>query len=266
MALEVKEKTGTPHGFVFQGAAYEGGTVNAAEFIWGAGGELVTSRVTVVGRVMSRVTETYVVRIDSEEAARGLDLARKLVADGVSPEAVTGFREKEALDAFRAGDAVFLRSWPYAYGILKKEGFTADQLGVAPLPAASEGGRGASCLGGWNLMLNAASSEAERDAAWKLVQYLTAPAQQKRQAREAGLLPILRDLYEDPELAAEVPVVALGKELTAALHTRPHSALYSAMSAEIAKAFNETLTGVSTGTKAAKDLGEKLRGIVRRNR
>jgi multiple sugar transport system substrate-binding protein len=266
MANEVKEKTGTRHGFVFQGAAYEGGTVNAAEFIWSAGGELVTSRATVVGPVVSRVAETDAVRINSEEAARGLDLARKLVVDGVSPAAVTGYREREALDAFLAGDAVFLRSWPYVFGMLKKKGFTADQFGVAPLPAASEGGRSASCLGGWNLMLNASSSGAERNAAWKLALYLTAHAQQKRQAREAGLLPILLELYDDPELAAEVPVVALGRELTAGLHTRPRSPLYSAMSERIAEAFNETLAGTLTGAEATKRLDEELRAIVRRNR
>ncbi len=267
MARKVMKDTGTRHGFVFQGAEYEGGTVNAAEFIWSAGGELMTSQVTVTGAVLPGVTETDSVLVGRDAAARGLDIARKLVAEKVSPAAVASFREREALDAFVAGDAVFLRSWPYVYAALLQAGFTRDQFGVAPLPAASDGGRSASCLGGWNLMVNARSSKSKRDAAWKLIRYLTGPAQQKRQAREAGLLPILRNLYEDPGLVKEVPVIGLGKQvLTSRLHARPISPFYSEMSAKIARAFNQTLKGELTGAEAAKRLDKELRAIVRRNR
>jgi multiple sugar transport system substrate-binding protein len=267
MARKVMQDTGTRYGFVFQGAEYEGGAANAAEYIWSAGGELVTSRLTVTGAVMPGVTETDSVLIGSDAAARGLDIARKLVAEKVSPAAVASFREREALDAFVAGDSVFLRSWPYVYGALRQAGFTPDQFGVAPLPAASAGGRSASCLGGWNLMINASSSKSERDAAWKLIRYLTAAAQQKRQAREAGLLPILRGLYDDPDLVKEVPVIGLGKQvLTSQLHARPISPFYSEMSARIARAFNQTLKGELTGAKAAQILDKELKAIVLRNR
>ena len=267
MAKKVMKDSGTKHGFVFQGAEYEGATVNAAELIWSAGGELVSSQVTVTGAVLPGVTETDAVLVGSDAAARGLDIARKLVADNVSPAAVASFREREALDAFVAGDAVFLRSWPYVYAALRQAGFTIDQFGVAPLPAASPGGRSASCLGGWNLMINASSSKSERDAAWKLVRYLTARPQQQRQAREAGLLPVLRDLYEDAELAREVPVIGLGKEvLTSRLHVRPSTPFYGEMSAKIARAFNQTLRGELTGAEAARVLEEELRAIIRRNR
>ena len=267
MASKVMQVAGTRHGFVFQGADYEGGAANAAEFIWSAGGEIVTSQVTVTGMVVNTVTETDSVRVGSDAAARGLDIARKLVADKVSPEDVASFREEEALDAFVAGDAVFLRSWPYAYGVLRQAGFTTDQFGVAPLPAASSGGRSASCLGGWNLMISASASDAEQDAAWALIRYLTDPAQQKRQAREAGLLPILESLYDDPDLVREVPMIALGKQVyRSQLHTRPMSPFYSDISAKMASAFNRTLKGELTGAEATQMLDEELRTIVVRNR
>ncbi|MGB5523157.1 MAG: ABC transporter substrate-binding protein [Polyangiales bacterium] len=267
VARKVMKDTGTRYGFVFQGGEYEGGAVNAAEFIWSAGGELMTGQLTVTGAVLPGVAETDSVLVGSDAAARGLDIARKLVDDKVSPLAVASFREREALDAFVAGDAVFLRSWPYVYTALQQAGVTLDQFGVAPLPAASAGGRSASCLGGWNLMINARSSKSERDAAWKLIRYLTAAAQQKRQAREAGLLPVLRNLYEDSELVKEVPMIGLGKQvLTSRLHARPISPFYSEMSARIARAFNRTLKGELTGAEAAQILDKELRAIVRRNR
>jgi multiple sugar transport system substrate-binding protein len=267
MARKVMQDTGTRHGFVFQGAEYEGGTVNAAELIWSAGGELMASQVTVTGSVLPGVTETDSVLVGSDAAARGLDIARKLVAEKVSPAAVADFREREALDAFVAGDAVFLRSWPYVYAALEQAGFTNKQFGVAPLPAASNGGRSASCLGGWNLMINASSSKSERDAAWKLIRYLTAPARQKRQAREAGLLPILGRLYDDAALVKDVPLIGLGKEvLTSRLHVRPSTPFYGELSASIARAFNKTLKGELSGAEAARVLDKELRAIVLRNR
>jgi multiple sugar transport system substrate-binding protein len=267
MARKVMKDSGIRYGFVFQGAQYEGGTANAAEFIWSAGGELIRSRVTVTGVVVQDVIETDSVRVGSGEAARGLDIARRLVAEGVSPAAVARFRERQGLSAFVAGDAVFLRSWPYVYGALRKAGYTPEQVGVASLPAASEGGRSASCLGGWNLMINARSSKSERDAAWKLIRYLTGAAQQKRQAREAGLLPILRMLYEDSELVGAVPVMSRGKEVfTSQLRARPASPFYSEMSAAVARAFNRTLKGELTGSEAAQMLEEELSAIVVRNR
>jgi multiple sugar transport system substrate-binding protein len=192
---------------------------------------------------------------------------RRLITDGVSPAAVASFREQESLDAFVAGEAVFLRSWPYADGYLRRGGFTEEQFGVAPLPAADPGGRSASCLGGWNLMINASSSEAEQEAAWTLVQYLTDPAQQRLQALQAGLLPILEALYEDADLVGEIPVLALGKEVfDKQLHARPLSPFYSEISASIASAFNRTLLGELTGSEAAQLLEKELRAIVARNR
>jgi multiple sugar transport system substrate-binding protein len=217
--------------------------------------------------VVTTANEVDVVLIGSEEAARGLDIARRLITDGVAPLEVVDFREAEALNAFMAGEAVFLRTWPYAYGILRQAGFTVDQIGVASLPAAAAGGRNASCLGGWNLMLNARSSEAERDAAWVFARYLTDPAQQRSQALEAGLLPVLEALYDDSELAAAVPVIGVGTEVFATqLRTRPETPFYSELSARVASTFNRMLRGEISGAEATALLERELREIVVRNR
>ena len=266
MARRVMQDSGMPHGFVFQGADYEGGTVNAAEFIWSAGGDVMSSRVAVTGLVVTSVTEVDSVSVGSSAAAAGLDIARGLIADGVSPVDVADFREEEAFAAFAAGEAVFLRSWPGTYGDLRQAGFEPDQIGVAPLPAVP-GGESASCLGGWNLMLNSNSTEAEKNAAWTLIRYLTAPLQQRRQALEAGLLPVLGDLYDDQELASEIPAIGVGKAVfESQLRARPMSPVYSAVSERIAAAFGRTLRGELTGAEATRLLEEELQGLVVRNR
>lgn len=265
-ARQVMADSGTPWGFVFQGAAYEGGTANAAEFIWSAGGEIMSSRLEVTGLVVTSAAEVDSVSIGSPEAARGLDIARGLITDGVAPPEVAEFREADALDAFRAGEALFLRSWPYAYRVLRRAGFTTGQLGVAPLPAA-RGGESASSLGGWNLMINASSADAERDASWRLIRYLTDPARQRRLAVDAGLLPVLRPLYDDAELQEANPVMGVGARVFATqLRERPMTPFYGELSARVASAFNRTLRGELTGAQAVALLEEQLREILVRNR
>lgn len=265
-ARRVMADAGMPWGFVFEGAAYEGGTANAAEFIWSAGGDILTSRVAVTGLVVNATAEVDSVSVGSAAAARGLDIGRRFVVDGIAPPEVANFREAEALDAFRAGDAVFLRSWPYALRVLQQSGFTLEQVGVASLPAA-EGGERASALGGWNLMINASSTDARREAAWTLIRYLTDPARQRSLVVEAGLLPVLRELYGEEDLQEANPVMGVGAGVFATqLHERPRTPFYGELSDRIASAFNRTLRGELTGAEAAALLEEQLRELVFRNR
>jgi trehalose/maltose transport system substrate-binding protein len=116
-------------------------------------------------------------------------------------------------------------------------------------------------------MVNASSSRSERSVAWKFIRYLTAAEQQKRQAREAGMLPVLAALYDDAVLADEVPMIGLSKSVfTSQLRARPSSPVYSEMSAIIARVFNETLRGKLDGKEAADTLQKELSAIIVRNR
>ena len=267
IAKQVMQDSGTPQGFVFQGAEYEGGTANAVEYIWSAGGEVMRAELMLTSALRGTVVETDAVTIKSYEAAAGLDTARRLIAEGVAPADVTSFREKESLDAFLAGDAVFLRSWPYVQGMLPRSSLSASQVGVAWLPTSSTEQPGISCLGGWNLTVNAMASEDEQAAAWEFIRYLTSPEQQKRQALEAGLLPVLVSLYEDAEVLRDVPIAALADDtLSSRVRVRPMSPFYSDLSAQIASAFHRILKGELTGTEAVQQLDKDLRAIVIRNR
>ena len=266
MAAQVTQEADVPFGFVFQGAEYEGGVANALEYIWGAGGNVLTGNISVAGAFGQNVIDPNVITVDSEDSARGLDAARKLVETGVAPEAVTEFREQEAYEVFLRGDAVFMRSWPFVYGLLDTPAsqLTPEQLGVARLPTVREGGRSFSTLGGWNLMISALSEN--KEAAWTFIRYATDPAQQKQRALDGGFLPTLQSLYDDPELAENVPVIASGAEAIQRSRVRPVSPFYSLISPRIARAFTRTLTGELTGLEAVRDLQRELETILRRGR
>ena len=57
MAKKVKSDSGVRHGFVFQGADYEGGVANALEYIWNAGGRVLTGNISVAGEFGQRVID-----------------------------------------------------------------------------------------------------------------------------------------------------------------------------------------------------------------
>jgi multiple sugar transport system substrate-binding protein len=265
MALRVRQDSGAPFGFVFQGAEYEGGVANALEYVWSAGGSVLAPGVSIAGAFGERLIETASVVINSPQSNEGFAIARGMIAEGAAPEEVATFREEESLNAFLAGEAAFMRNWPYAYGLIgdpQRSRLTLDQVGVAPLPAAAAGGRSYSCLGGWNLMISRASRNPE--AAWAFIRYATSPERQRWRALQGGFLPTLHALYDDAEIADQVPAVALGRDAVATAQVRPVSPRYPEMSPRIARAFNLTLRGEIDGREAVERLDRELRAIVGR--
>ena len=90
-------------GFVWQGAAYEGLTCNALEWVKSNGG----------GQIVEPDGE---ISINNENAAEMIDLAATWVGT-ISPPGVLGYREEEARGVWQLGNAVFMRNWPYAYAL-----------------------------------------------------------------------------------------------------------------------------------------------------
>ena len=252
MARTVQQRSGTRYGFVFQGADYEGGVVNGLEYINSAGGNVLDPN------------DSSTVTIDSPEAREGLSIERSMVEDDVTPQAVSTYKEDESTATFLNGDAVFLRNWPYVYaqaGDPATSTISQDQIGIAPLPAAS-GGRSVSGLGGWNLMINAASDPEVQDAAYEFIRFATAAEQQRTLAVEGSYLPVLQELYEDQEVLDAVPVIALGREAIQNTVPRPVSPYYSDMSLAMAEQFNASLNGEVAPEEAVATLQEELTDII----
>lgn len=98
MAQEIRDRNDLPHGFVFQGADYEGGVVNGLEYIWNSGGDVLDGNEVV---------------IDSPEAISGLETERAMVADGISPRGVSQYKEQESATLFLRGERVHAERAPH---------------------------------------------------------------------------------------------------------------------------------------------------------
>jgi multiple sugar transport system substrate-binding protein len=249
MADKVKKDAGLKYGFVFQGDAYEGGVCNGLEYIWTHGGNAVDPN------------DPNKVLIDSPEAAAGLATEASMLSSGVAPEGVSVYTEEETDPAFFAtpGDAVFARNWPYMYAYGGTKGYLEqDQVGVAPLPV-DEGNPLASCLGGWDMLINAQSDMQEE--AWEFIEFMTSPEQMKFRAVEATVLPTRSDLLRDPEIE-KIPVVSQGRPAIENTHPRPVSPYYSDMSLEMQEQFNASLKGDISPEQAVKTLQADLERII----
>ena len=247
IALKVKQDHDLQHGYVFQGADYEGGVCNGLEYIWTHGGDVLDSQNRVI--------------INSIEARNGLRTERHIVEDGVAPQRVHTFTEGESAERFLDGKAVFCRNWAYMFGFLGEPGvLSRNQVGVAPLPHDQGIQQGGGCLGGWNMFINAAS--AHQNEAWQFIEFMTDEARQKRMARAGSYLPTREDLYQDAQLLNQVPILKLSKEALEHGRPRPIHPRYLDMSEEMAQWFHLSLTGVVTPAQATETLRKELSNIV----
>lgn len=249
MAGKVSRDSGTKHGYVFQGAEYEGGVVNALEYIWTSGGDVLDGDTVI---------------LDSPEAQRGLEIERSMLTDGVAPEGVSQYKEQESASLFLGGDAVFMRNVPRMYALASdpaESRIDPAQIGISALPVAGEGLRSYSSLGGWNLFLSANSRKA--DAAYEFIRFMSAPEQQKVRSVEGSVLPTRKDLYEDPEVLEKVRVAELGQAAIQNTRPRPISPYYSDMSLRMAAQFARSLKGEVTPEEALAILQGELEEIVR---
>src|SRR5215204_2762087 len=251
IAPKVEQDSGVKAGFVFQGADYEGGVCDGLEYIRTHGGDVLGPE------------DPSKVIIDSPEAAAGLETWHSMIADGVSPQAVSTYKETETEPAFLgAGGSVFARNWPYMYALAGTSGYKVqpDQIGITPIPVAP-GNSSSSTLGGWNFFINAASDKP--DEAWEFIKFMTDPETLKTNAIEGSRLPPRRSLYEDQEILEKVPVARLGKEAIIANSTpRPVSPYYSDMSLKLSEQFNAALKGDVSPEEAVKTLQSELQQIV----
>jgi multiple sugar transport system substrate-binding protein len=249
MSERVRRDAGTRYGFVFQGSQDEGGVVAALEHVWNAGGDVLDGNNVV---------------INSPEAARGLALRRSMIVDGVAPQASGDYTTQESQVVFTNSDAVFMRNWPFVYGLLsdpETSQVKPEQVDIAPLPVADEADQSFSGLGGWNFMVNAASEE-KLDQIWTFIEYMSAPEQQRTFALQSARLPTLRSLYEDEEVLNKLPVARLGREALENARPRPVSPYYSDMSLAMAEQFNASLKGEVPVERALENLQGELQNIV----
>ena len=228
-------------GYVWQGNAYEGLTCDALEWIKSNDGGTI-------------ISPDKVITINNTNAIEIVEQAAGWVGT-ISPDGVTAFGEEDARAVWQAGNAAFMRNWPYAYSLGNADDSVIKGLfDVSPLPAGASGS-GAATLGGWQLAVSKYSAHPEEAA--KLALFMASYDEQKIRAIEGSLNPTIKSLYEDPDVLAATPFFGSLYDVFTSAVARPSTATaprYADVSALFFNAVHSVLTGESDGATAFEEL------------
>jgi trehalose/maltose transport system substrate-binding protein len=235
-------------GFVWQGNAYEGLTCDALEWIASNdGGSIIEPDGTI--------TINNPNAIDIVEQAAGW-------VGTISPDGVTAYGEEDARGVWQAGNAAFMRNWPYAFSLGNADDSEiAGLFDVSPLPAGASGA-GAATLGGWQLAVSKYSEHPEEAADFAL--FLASYDEQKIRAVDGSLNPTIEALYEDADVLEAAPFFGSLYDVFVNAVARPSTATapsYSDTSNLFFNAVHSVLTGNSSGEDAFAELELDLQDL-----
>nr|PID60890.1 MAG: hypothetical protein CSB45_00005 [candidate division KSB3 bacterium]PIE31104.1 MAG: hypothetical protein CSA57_00090 [candidate division KSB3 bacterium] len=152
--------------------------------------------------------------------------------------------EEDARRAWQAGNAAFMRNWPYAYSLGNEDDSAIKgKFGIGPLPGA-EAGQSAATLGGWQIAVSKYSANPE--AAAKVALFITSEKVQKIRATELSMLPTVMSLYKDADVLAKRPFMGSLYDVFINAVARPStitSPNYNQVSTKFFNAVYDVLTG-----------------------
>jgi trehalose/maltose transport system substrate-binding protein len=237
-------------GFVWQGNAYEGLTCDALEWVKSFGG----------GQI---VEPDGSISINNPQAIAALELASTWPGT-ISPEGVLAYQEEEARGVWQTGNAVFMRNWPYAYGLGNGDDSAVKGLfDVTTLPTGGGHDTSAATLGGWNVAVSKYSQNQE--AAVSLALYLAGPEAQKTRSLIASNLPTIISLYDDADIAREVPIIPRWKDVFLQAVPRPSAptkTAYNEVSSLFWSAVHDTLSGNGSAADNLEGLEADLQDVM----
>jgi len=243
---ERAEGNSTLWGFIWQGNAYEGLTCNGLEWLKSFGaGQIVEPDGTI--------------SVNNDKAIAALELAASWVGT-ISPEGVLAYQEEEARGLWQTGNAVFMRNWPYAYGLGNSDDSAVKGLfDVTTLPTGGDNTTSAATLGGWNVAVSKYGDNQE--ASISLALYLAGPEAQKQRALNESNLPTIIALYDDADIAAQQPIIPRWKDVFLQAVPRPSAPTlgnYNQVSSMFWSAVHDTLSGTSSAADALEVLEADL--------
>lgn len=249
-AVTLVHKGLVKYGYVWEGASYEGLTCNFMEYLGSAGGTVLNSGETSA-------------TVNSAAGKKALSFMDSLISSGASPKAVTTFQEPQAMAAFDAGQAAFLRNWDYAYAnsqTASSPSSVVGKVGVAPLPTfAGQTYPGTSNIGGWNLYINPHSKNVAADLTF--IKWMTGSTAQTILGTKYTEIPTLESVRSSSAVANASPVLAV------APHTRliPRPAQtpqYPKVSQAIYTNVNSMLSGATSPSTALSNMASQVNSAV----
>lgn len=253
-AIQEGERAENPDfwGFTWQGNSYEGLTCDALEWqVSNGGGEIVEADGTI--------------SINNPNAAAAFDRAATWVGN-ISPPGVTTYQEEDARGVWQAGNAAFMRNWPYAFSLGNAEDSSiAGNFGVVPLPMGdADGARHADTLGGWQMSVSKYSDNIEGSA--QFAACMAGTEAQKIRATVGSFLPTIASLYSDADVLEANPFFGQLLDVFAGGAVARPSTVTSDQYNEVSTIYftevNKVLNGEQSGQEAVESIEAQLNDLL----
>ncbi len=195
-------------------------------------------------------------------AARGLQLWRDLIAQGVIKKTVAEIKTGDTVNDFKAGKVIFAINWGFAWDRFQRDADSRvrNTIGVIRLPKIA-GGEHASCIGGYQWAVSAFSRHKAETVA--LVRYLGSTEVSTYLALKGGLLPTRTALYRDQTLNAQIPWLPFAEPVLLTAKSRPVTPRYAEVSNAVRSATSAVLGGSMTVNEGVNDIERRLTRILR---
>ncbi len=180
----------------------------------------------------------------------------------ISPRGVTSYKEEDSRGVWQAGNAAFMRNWPYAYAL----GNSADspikgKFDVTVLPKGTgPNATNAATFGGHSLAVSRFSKNPK--AAADLVVYMASYEIQKQRA-VLGYNPTRPAIYKDAEVLKAAPFVGKMEDVMNSATVRP-TTITGAKYPRVSEAFWNAVSSVLTGQAKAEDALTQLQATLNR--
>jgi multiple sugar transport system substrate-binding protein len=248
VSLAKSNASKTKYGYVWQGSQYEGLVCDFVEVLAGYGGTVLDP------------SDSKKVTVNSPQGVQALTEMVSWVGT-ISPTSITTFTEEPSRQAFQNGDAIFMRNWPYAYALGNATSSkVAGKFDIHAMPYGGSGTVGHSCIGGWNMAINAFSKNP--DASWSFMKYMLGPDAQKTLAIKGSFTPSLKSVYDDADVKAKQPLFTKLAPILQNALPRPVSPVYPDLSNIIQTHVHQALTKAVTPADALSALQTQLQALV----
>jgi len=196
-------------------------------------------------------------QLDQAKLRQSLSLWLDLIAQGVLPANTAEIKTTDTLTDFKAGKALFALNWGFAWDRfqLDADSVVKDKVAVMPVPALA-GGHSASCSGGGQWAVSAFSRHQQQAAA--LVKFLSSVEASHFLALHGGLLPVYRELYQDPALLQRHSWLAQAEAVLLSAQSRPVTARYPELSSALRVTTSAVLAGAVTLEQGMADMQQRL--------
>ncbi|MBJ6977720.1 sugar ABC transporter substrate-binding protein [Luteimonas sp. MC1782] len=199
---------------------------------------------------------------DSPGFRRALAFYARIFEEGWAP-ALSETQVSNVWDEFFRGSYAFYLSGPWNIREFRRRAppALADAWGTMPLPGPE--GPGAGIAGGTSLVLPRGGAHA--DAAWRLVEYLSRPAVQRRFHALSGNLPPRRSAWQHPDLAAD-PLAAAFRDQLERVRPTPKVLEWERIAQELRLVTERVVRGGLAQDQAVRELDAAVDAILAKRR